>query len=78
MLEISDATGHQNVSTALRDLADRVDALGEGMPMVCVVGDGIGATVYALGGPLPVVLANAAELLNGVVESLPMANKRLS
>jgi hypothetical protein len=76
MIEVTDATEHLNVSNALRDLADRIDALGEGMPMVCIIGTGPGAVVYALGGPLPTMLANAADLLAGVVESLPAANQR--
>jgi predicted butyrate kinase (DUF1464 family) len=69
-LEIRDATGVANVATALRDLADHIDAIGEGRTVVCVIGVGHAATLYVVGGNLPDLLAGTAEYLGGIVGSL--------
>lgn len=75
MLDIKADTSPLDTSTALRDLADHIDAGGHAS-LVCVIGLGTGATVHAFGGPLPSLLADAANLLDGVVEGLAVANTR--
>lgn len=75
MLDIKTQTSSQDTSTALRDLADRIDEGGHAS-LVCVIGQGPGASIHAFGAPLPTLLAQTADLLIGVGESLAAANTR--
>jgi hypothetical protein len=75
MIDVDDAS-QLSVSTALRDLADRVDEAGADETVVCVIGSGTTAKIYALSGDLPTILANTATLLEGVVAGLPAANSK--
>jgi hypothetical protein len=70
VLEVNGDTQRMDVSTALRDLADVIDEGSEGHTVVCVIGRGEAAKIYALGGDLPNLLARTANCLEGVVASI--------
>ena len=77
MLDVADATP-LSVSTALRDLADRIDETNDTETVVCVIGRGSTAKIYALSGDLRTILADTASLLDGVVANFESANRKVN
>lgn len=75
MLEVNDDTQRMDVSTALRDLADVIDGSDDAHTVVCVIGRGESAKIYALGGDLPDLLARTATCLEGVIASIFTGNR---
>jgi hypothetical protein len=73
-MKITHDVARATAATALRDLADEIDAGGSAETVVCVVGKGAGAAVYVMGGSVEIALTETAALLEGIVDSLPMAN----
>lgn len=70
MLELTSDTQRMDVSTALRDLADVIDESDDAHTVVCVIGRGDSAKIYALGGDLPDLLARTSNCLEGVIASI--------
>lgn len=75
MLEVTDDIQRMDVSTALRDLADVIDESDDAHTVVCVIGRGDAAKIYALGGDLPNLLARTANCLEGVIASIITGNR---
>lgn len=76
MLEVTDNIAPLDLSTALRDLADTIDDSDEYHTVVCVIGRGEAARIYALGANLPDLLARTSVCLEGVVASILSSSER--